>query len=194
MFDTTQPGASGITAQAPKARVKLTRGASRKTTLSAPAGTTISLRTNFRKSAKDCKRPKGPTTLGPLRICTPAQILRSASSRKAKDNSIHTRTARICRTVTKVQPTGEAQKPMSPIALLRRHLRAGGESGALRHGDAGAGDRVGEVEGARCGTRRIAYLAVGGVIGEEFRPELVEGIVRQPGAQMFGESTQYRPV
>src|SRR5450432_2160709 len=145
MFHTTQPGASGITAQAPNARVKLTMGASRKTNLSAPAGMTISLSTNFRKSAKDCSRPKGPTTLGPLRIITPAQILRSASSRKARDSRIQITTARICSTVITVQPMVEPQS-IASITLLRRHLRAGGETGALRHGHAGPRDRVGEVE------------------------------------------------
>src|SRR6188474_1901654 len=45
-----------------------------------PAGMTGSLNTNFNRSAKDCSKPQGPTTLGPRRICTAAQIFRSASS------------------------------------------------------------------------------------------------------------------
>ena len=110
MSDTTQPGASGTTAQAAKARTKLIRGARMKTTLSAPSGMTISFSTNFRKSAKDCSRPNGPTMLGPLRICTPAQILRSASSRKASDSRIQIMTARIWPTASRVQPPGVAQK------------------------------------------------------------------------------------
>ncbi|MNJ42745.1 hypothetical protein D3C77_377200 [compost metagenome] len=66
--DTTQPGAKGITAQAMKASTKLISGARMKTTLSDPDGMTISFSTNLKKSAKDCSRPKGPTTFGPFRI------------------------------------------------------------------------------------------------------------------------------
>ena len=68
MFDTTQPGATGIAAQPMKASTKLSMGARRKTNLSAPAGMQISFSANLPKSAKDCISPKGPTTLGPLRI------------------------------------------------------------------------------------------------------------------------------
>ena len=63
----TQPSLNGITAHATIARTKLSIGASMKTNRSAPAGTTISFSTYFRKSAKDCSTPKAPTTLGPLR-------------------------------------------------------------------------------------------------------------------------------
>ncbi len=75
----TQPALTGITAQAASASTQVTSGASRNTPLLAPAGMTGSLSTNFSRSAKDWNRPKGPTTLGPRRICTAAQILRSAS-------------------------------------------------------------------------------------------------------------------
>ena len=44
----------------------------------APAGITGSLTTNFRRSANDCSNPQGPTTFGPRRSMTAAQILRSA--------------------------------------------------------------------------------------------------------------------
>ena len=70
---------TGITAQAASASTQVTSGASRNTPLLAPAGITGSLTTNFSKSANDWNRPQGPTTLGPRRICTAAQILRSAS-------------------------------------------------------------------------------------------------------------------
>ena len=85
MSDTThlpQPSSlTGITAQAASANSVVATGASRKTVLSAAAGMTGSLSTNFKRSAKDCSSPKGPTTFGPLRICTAAQTLRSISSR-----------------------------------------------------------------------------------------------------------------
>ena len=74
----TQPLLKGITAQAMKATITLTRGARKKITLLAPAGTITSLNRNFSASAMVCSRPNGPTTLGPRRICTAAQILRSA--------------------------------------------------------------------------------------------------------------------
>ena len=76
-----QPSVTGMTAQAASASVPVTSGASRNTPLLAPAGMTGSLKTNFSRSAKDCSRPKGPTTLGPRRSCTAAQILRSAQRR-----------------------------------------------------------------------------------------------------------------
>ena len=76
----TQPALTGITAQAASASTQVTSGASRNTPLLAPAGMIGSLNTNFSRSAKDCSRPHGPTTFGPRRICTAAQILRSASS------------------------------------------------------------------------------------------------------------------
>jgi hypothetical protein len=74
----TQPALSGITAHAASAKVDMTRGARRKMPLFALAGMTGSLRTNLRRSANDCSRPQGPTTFGPRRSCTAAQILRSA--------------------------------------------------------------------------------------------------------------------
>ena len=90
---------SGMTAQAASAHTAVTSGASRKTPLSAPAGITGSLSTNFRRSANDCSRPNGPTTLGPRRSCTAAQTLRSISSRKAMMISSPTSKARLRPTV-----------------------------------------------------------------------------------------------
>ncbi len=84
MSEITQPGAQGITTQTIAGSTKLTIGASRNTVLSAPAGMTISLTMYFRKSAKLCSSPHGPTTFGPRRICTAAQILRSPYIRNAR--------------------------------------------------------------------------------------------------------------
>ena len=77
MLARTQPSSKGITAQARIASTKDSIGARKNTGRSTPAGTTISLTTYFSASATDCSRPKGPTTFGPRRICTAAQILRS---------------------------------------------------------------------------------------------------------------------
>ncbi len=74
---------TGITAHAASANVAVARGASRNTPLSAPAGISGSFSANFNRSANDCSRPNGPTTLGPRRICTAAHTLRSISSRNA---------------------------------------------------------------------------------------------------------------
>ena len=73
----TQPGATGITAQPISASTVVITGARMNTVLLAPAGISSSLKMNFSRSAKDCSRPNGPTTLGPLRICTAAQTFRS---------------------------------------------------------------------------------------------------------------------
>ena len=130
--DITQPGANGMTAQAMKARITVMIGASRKTVLSAPAGTTISFSTNFSMSANDCSRPNGPTTFGPLRICTPAQILRSASSRKATASSTPTLISSAAPVEASVQPRGEFQKPLSMA------YSAAIATGAIRWADSSA--------------------------------------------------------
>ena len=56
----------GITAQATKAKVIVTIGASMKTTLLELAGIIISLNIYFNASANVWNKPKGPTTLGPF--------------------------------------------------------------------------------------------------------------------------------
>lgn len=47
-----------------------------------------SLMNNFTPSAIGCRRPNGPTTLGPLRSCMYPRILRSRRVRKATANKI----------------------------------------------------------------------------------------------------------
>ena len=76
-----EPSDTGTTAQAASASVAVTSGAMTNTPLLAPSGITTSFSANLMRSAKDWNRPQGPTTLGPRRICTAAQILRSAHSR-----------------------------------------------------------------------------------------------------------------
>ena len=78
MLAMTMPAPSGTTAQAESARIAVTSGASRKMPLFAAEGTIGSFKTNLRRSAKGWSRPNGPTTLGPRRIWTAAQIFRSA--------------------------------------------------------------------------------------------------------------------
>jgi len=78
MLATAQPELTGITAQAAMASVPVTSGASRNTPLLALSGMIGSFSANLVKSAKLCSRPKGPTTFGPRRSMTAAQILRSA--------------------------------------------------------------------------------------------------------------------
>src|SRR5271155_929690 len=76
-----------MTAHPPNANVAVTIGATRKITLLALDGTITSLNMNLKASAKVCSMPKGPTTFGPLRICTAAQIFRSARSTNATEIS-----------------------------------------------------------------------------------------------------------
>jgi hypothetical protein len=73
----TQVSLNGMTAQAIIASTKDVIGASMKTGRSAPAGITTSLTTYFSASATVCSSPKAPTTFGPRRIWTAAQIFRS---------------------------------------------------------------------------------------------------------------------
>jgi len=81
----TQPSANGTTAQPAKASVAVTSGARMKITLFAPDGMMISLNMNLKASAMVWSRPKGPTTFGPRRSATAAQILRSARMKKAME-------------------------------------------------------------------------------------------------------------
>ncbi len=74
----TTPTPNGMTAQAMSESTKVRIGASTKTTRLAPLGITVSFRKSFRPSAIGCNRPKGPTTLGPMRSCAAASTLRSA--------------------------------------------------------------------------------------------------------------------
>ncbi len=67
-----------MTAQAISATVKVMIGAIRNRALLEAEGTIVSCRKTLRPSAKDCSRPKGPTTFGPRRSAIAAQILRSA--------------------------------------------------------------------------------------------------------------------
>jgi hypothetical protein len=73
-----QPSLKGITAQAARASMAKMSGANRNMALLALIGMIGSFSTNLVRSAKDCSRPHGPTTFGPRRNCTAAQILRSA--------------------------------------------------------------------------------------------------------------------
>ena len=104
MSDRIQPSLKGITAQAIIAMTKEIIGARKKTPLSAPAGTTTSFTIYLRKSAKLCSRPKTPTTLGPRRIITAAQILRSAYMRKASASKSGTTSSKTCPTVSRAMP------------------------------------------------------------------------------------------
>ena len=114
MSEMTQPGATGMAAQAAKARVRVRIGAIRKTVLFAPAGMMISLSRNLPKSAKLCARPNGPTTFGPLRIITAAQTLRSSSSRKAIDRDRTSVNKPICPS-TSNQPVSAPYCSIKPL-------------------------------------------------------------------------------
>ncbi|MOA57642.1 hypothetical protein D3C78_1818570 [compost metagenome] len=72
--------------------------------------------------------------MGPLRICTPAQILRSASSRKASEIRIPTVTIRIPPMVIRVQPRGVAQKEVAASMIYS----AASTTGAVRSADSSA--------------------------------------------------------
>src|SRR4029450_11641452 len=97
----------GMTAQAAKASTEPTSGANKNTPLSAPAGINGSFSTNFNRSANDCSKPNGPTTLGPRRSCTAAQTLRSINSKKATQTSRTTRSS----TLQNAIPSSGPRKP-----------------------------------------------------------------------------------
>ncbi len=103
MSAATQPSSSGTTAQPAKASVAVTSGARMKITLFAPAGTMTSLNRNLKASAMVWSNPKGPTTFGPRRSCTAAQILRSSRMTAATISSIRNSRTPSTRTWLKVQ-------------------------------------------------------------------------------------------
>ena len=78
MSASTQPSSKGITAQPIRLRMKVSMGAAMNTTRLAPDGRMVSLNSSLTPSAMGWSRPKGPTTLGPLRSCMAAITLRSA--------------------------------------------------------------------------------------------------------------------
>ena len=68
----------------------VTIGAKIKITLLELEGIIISLKIYFNASAKDCNKPKGPTTFGPCLFCTNAQTLLSNHTIMATDTSTGT--------------------------------------------------------------------------------------------------------
>ena len=139
-----QPSFTGITAQASMASMKVSIGAKRNRSLLAPVGTMVSLSSILSASAKGCSKPKGPTTLGPRRICIAASTLRSASVRKATITSSGTSSAKALATVSARTPMGEARNSL--IALLRRQSRLRPiDRGAFRHDIRCTADHIGAV-------------------------------------------------
>ena len=76
---------NGITDQAIRAKVIVTIGAKIKITLLELEGIIISLKIYFKASAKDCNKPKGPTTFGPCLFWTNAQTYLSNHTISATD-------------------------------------------------------------------------------------------------------------
>ena len=87
MLATTHPALTGTTAQAAKASVTVISGPSRNSTLLAPEGMISSLKKNLSASAMVCSKPKIPTTFGPRRSCTAAQIFLSARMNSATESA-----------------------------------------------------------------------------------------------------------
>jgi hypothetical protein len=75
----TTPSPYGITPHVNKAKVKAITGAIKNITKLACVGNIVSLVNSFTPSAKGCKRPHTPTTLGPTLNCIEANIFRSAN-------------------------------------------------------------------------------------------------------------------
>ena len=88
--DNTNSSLIGITAQATKAKVIVTMGASINTALLALAGIIISLKIYFKASANVCSKPNGPTTFGPFLFCTKPHTLLSNQTIMATETNIGT--------------------------------------------------------------------------------------------------------
>jgi hypothetical protein len=90
MSANTLPKLKGITAQPDRAKKKVKTGANTKMPVFALLGTINSLVNSFKPSDIGCNIPQKPTTLGPLRRCIAAIILRSAKVKKATESIIGT--------------------------------------------------------------------------------------------------------
>ena len=73
----TTSGPNGTTAQAARAGISVTTGATTNSTLLAWLGTTTSLVSSLNTSANGCSSPLKPTRFGPMRTCMAPIILRS---------------------------------------------------------------------------------------------------------------------
>lgn len=69
---------------------KVNIGDNKKITKLALEGITISLITNFKPSAKACKKPNIPVRLGPFLLCTLLITLRSINVKNAIQSKINT--------------------------------------------------------------------------------------------------------
>ena len=76
-------------------------GAKIKITLFELAGIIISLKIYFKASAKDCSKPNGPTTFGPLLFCTNAQTRQSNQTIIATETKTGKSNIKILRTSEK---------------------------------------------------------------------------------------------
>ncbi len=70
----------GMTAKAVSAVMVEMHGANQKMALSEDSGMMSSLRSSFKASAMGCRRPCGPTRMGPRRTWKSASTLRSTST------------------------------------------------------------------------------------------------------------------
>lgn len=100
MSDNTTPKSNGIIDQLNQLNVNVNTGAAiNKNKLDSP-GTIVSLKINLKASAKGCKIPQRPTTLGPRRLWIPPKIFLSKSVNKATNNNIGINGGKILRNST----------------------------------------------------------------------------------------------
>ena len=103
-------GPNGMTENATNAGTTAITGARMKTTLSAAFGVMSSLSASFTPSARDCRRPKGPCTLGPMRCCIRATTRRSHQMLKSVSS---TRTTKISTALSAITQPGSWPKSLS---------------------------------------------------------------------------------
>ncbi len=103
-------GPNGMTENATNAGTTAMTGARMKTTLSAALGVMSSLSASFTPSARDCSRPKGPCTLGPMRCCIRATTRRSHQMLNSVSS---TRTTKISTALRRITHHGSWPKSSS---------------------------------------------------------------------------------
>ena len=132
-------GPNGITAKARNAGTVDSTGATRKITLSAAVGMMSSFSASFTPSARDCRRPKGPFTLGPMRCCMRATTRRSNQML----NSVSTtRITKISRALMMITHQASLPKPFRvSLPAADTISSAGPASSALMRGPPRPGSR-----------------------------------------------------
>ena len=126
--------------------------------MSAAFGMMSSFSASFTPSARDCSRPKGPFTLGPMRCCIRATTRRSNQMLNSVSS---TRTTKISTALMMTSHHGSWPKPRQVVGCAggRDQRQAGGEQPVDDHAGSLHGDRTADPGEAELGQDAAPELA-----------------------------------